>query len=94
MEKVNDCSRCRHHSKQQRAKPTGWQEGAHFELADETQTVYRCGAPEGPWAGKEVGLDPVTCESFSAGAANPVSPEVQSAYDAFMARQARRQDRE
>lgn len=99
MEKVNDCASCRHHSKQPREKLTGWQEEDHFELEDKDRdsftlnpnaVVYRCGAPEGPYAGTEVGAEPVTCASFSAGTHVPVPSTLQSAYDAFLARQAAR----
>lgn len=94
MSNVKDCSTCRHHQKQPRAKPTGWQEGAYFELADENQPSYRCGAPSGPHAGNEVGLLPTLCDAYEAGQRGVVGSTLQGAVDAWEARMAARAKRE
>ncbi len=97
MTQANDCNNCRHHQKQPRAKPTGWQSGAHFELADENQTVYRCGAPEGPaapHAGKEVGLLPIFCESHEAGKTEKLPETMGAAYESWQKRMAARAEKE
>lgn len=62
---LKDCTTCRHHSKTTRPKvvdATGFDD--QIEFADENETLYSCRAPQGPFAGREVGTVAVSCPSF------------------------------
>lgn len=59
-----NCANCRYHSAENREKPV---EAAGFDSIVEfgdPQPFYICRSNVGPHAGREIGFDPVHCDSY------------------------------
>lgn len=69
------CFQCRHHSKVMRPRPqqavvNDGMDYCGVSFSDVDEPFYTCRAPAGPdapWAGREVGFEPVTCDAFKEG---------------------------
>lgn len=96
MENKKDCSGCRHHSCEMR-EPLAFDNDAEnvedtMVAFEEPKPFYLCKASEGPYAGREVGFEPVNCSSFEA--PRPRNAEADKAMARFEARmQNRREER-
>ena len=93
----NTCQRCRHHSKTLRPRPqqpvvSAGMDYCGIAFSDVDEPFYICRAPAGadaPWAGREVGFEPVTCEAFMEGVR--LDAKQASTLDEAVARMAARQ---
>lgn len=81
---TGDCATCRFHSASKRNKVADVAFDEIVEWTDEIETVYTCTNSQSPYAGKEVGVQPVRCFAFSPAPIDKAT--TLSKVDALMAR--------
>lgn len=85
---TEDCSTCRHHTRQERIYPGFNPEGEKDSSLDVKKPVYVCLSPQGSHSNRDL-LTPIRCEAYSPGQKADVPIELSQRMEAAMARMRR-----
>jgi len=89
---TENCSNCRHHTRQKRAQPLWFEAGEQMRTLDDDKDIFVCMAV-GAHQGREL-LEPIRCAVYSPGRKGVMTSELSQRMDAALERLKNTKDHE